>query len=459
MLIINLIMLFTLVGCTPDNIKKASDVIAPKSKNLAIEGIWRIDESSSSESNNYVGTNIEIDLEYIEIFGIEYKFPQYRLKLVNREEIQNGKDYFEDEVVKVYSIIQGNNIICEFVPYSNDEAVIYYLDTVFKVKKTSEVIEARKNEYDIAEYDKEVGVMVALKTPRDIQKGIIQDEYRTIWISYQNGTLNPIIEKPNIILPRMNGMWEIKTLYKENNNKFIEYFVANPIGLETSEELIIEEKSNVYKTINFVSNDYIGIEKYQGDKFDSKYNELQMVPIDNINTNNSIYINDIYDKEGINRYNDEYKSMLKNIPNEEVKYYNEIPNYQNFSLRRKEGTWNIVGRISATNNNQDNYDFNFSTKPNKKILNYDMLSIPWKVLKDSKPYIQDAFMAPNSKLALILEEDDLSIYEIKDNLLADKPIAVIDLADNEQIIMAEWCTVGYVDKWQKVFNNGTIIQE
>ena len=105
------------------------------------------------------------------------------------------------------------------------------------------------------------------------------------------------------------------------------------------------------------------------------------------------------------------------------------------------------------NKNGENEEYLLNLRPSNKMLNYDNLIIPWKMLKGDIPSIRDAYISPNQRIAIILFEDNLAIYEIKDKMLKGAPLANINIG-NEQVIMSEWSTGGYVEKWAKVFNDG-----
>ena len=59
------------------------------------------------------------------------------------------------------------------------------------------------------------------------------------------------------------------------------------------------------------------------------------------------------------------------------------------------------------------------------MLNYDSLIIPWKVIKGDIPFIRDEYISPNQRIAIILFEDNLAVYEIGRKTLKGVPLVNI----------------------------------
>jgi hypothetical protein len=124
---------------------------------------------------------------------------------------------------------------------------------------------------------------------------------------------------------------------------------------------------------------------------------------------------------------------------------------------RSNGKWVLQGRISPVLSGGKAFDYSLSIKPNKALINYDTLIIPWKVLKGEIPFIVDAFTSPNGKLAIIVTKNELDIYKIIDGKLDKSPTKIIPLKDGEKVIMSEWCEGDYVDKWSTAFRENSSI--
>ena len=60
-------------------------------------------------------------------------------------------------------------------------------------------------------------------------------------------------------------------------------------------------------------------------------------------------------------------------------------------------------------------------------------------------------------MAIIISQNEISIYQIKDGVLSEQPLDRVELKNGESVVMAQWCKSNYVDKWSSVFYNSTII--
>ncbi|MCR1953013.1 hypothetical protein NSA50_18605 [Clostridium sp. DSM 100503] len=275
-----------------------------------------------------------------------------------------------------------------------------------------------------------------------------------MWISFKDNKLQPILEKDNIIFPRMNGVWSIKSEVVDNGERILEYFTAHPLDGRIEIDSLEDSNENIYKNINFISNDYISIEKYEGKNFNNEFPIYQTIPVDNINNENGISIEEIYSNEAKEKYEKDFNDTLETLSQEERSYLNTNVDYSNFTIKRIEGKWNIVGKIPTIDNTKDGIDYRISLNLNKRILNYDTLLISWKDLKGKFPFIKDAYTSPTGRMAIILFNDKLLVYEMEDRDIKGSPLITIDLNNNEEVIMAEWASGSYVDLWAKAFKGG-----
>ena len=81
------------------------------------------------------------------------------------------------------------------------------------------------------------------------------------------------------------------------------------------------------------------------------------------------------------------------------------------------------------------------------------LSFFWKELKIKFPFIKDAYTSPNGRIAIVLLDNKLLVYEIKEDEIDLNPLLNIDIKENEEVIMAEWANGSYVDYWENAFKN------
>lgn len=477
-----LIMCFILVGCKGiGNVNNENQILSvPKNENLKISGIWNIDEVKllneekeyATEDLKLVNEQFTITDEYISIGDKVYWDIKYKLKIVDKSYTisYENKLKVEDlnissDRINVFSIIYENNILGELIQESSSKMYFYYEDKVLTltfhvgIKEYDKLQKENQDDLNRASSEEESssqGVYLGLKSSTADN----EENYRTLWISTKNNKLQTIKEEENIIFPRLKGIWKLnkEVISDEDKNIYYEYFVAKSNDSTNESDVLLAVASNqqVYKSITFVGNDYLGVEVTEKDE-DENTKYFQVLPIDNLLINNGLLISDFYTKEIIDVYEKDYEDVYNSLSSEEKNKLSKFISFSNFSLIRNNGRWVIEGRISPLTN-EEPYDYITSIRPNKYLINYDTLSIPWKTLKSEIPFLVDAFTSPDGTLAIVVVEDELLIYSISNGVLSDNPLKRIELKDGEKVIMAEWCNKEYVDKWGAVFNNSKIIE-
>ena len=476
----------SLIGCSDLDKHKIVKTRAPLNESLSIKGIWEIlsyevlsdDVEPEEQLNKLIGNTIEIGNDYTKVFEEIYSNSSYKLKVVNKNYVISYESIYtvndlnlDKDSTEVISVINKNNIIMEFFKKNSNEGFIFYNGVLFEVKFVGEINkeddnDVNKNSNDDEdinnsnnEYNDPIGLYLGIKCKKENES---EESYKTIFISFKDGILESKKRNNQIIMPRMRGIWTINKVNNESDGYRHEYFEAKSIeskaieGKEENEEdsnFDRLDNTNIYRSIKYIGNDYIATEVYYGKDFKGEYNKYEVLPIDNINSELPINIGDIFSSEESNLFKQIYENTLSGMSDEEKNEYSKYINYSNFSLQRYNGKWNIIGKISPGNGIEgEGYDFSLNLRPNKKLINYDLLSIPWKTLKRKMPLIEDAYISPNNRIAIIVTNGKLLVYEIQNGELKDSPLGSLVLNSEDEIIMAEWCTGDYyVDRWGKPF--------
>ncbi|MGL5152033.1 MAG: hypothetical protein ACRC7N_15855 [Clostridium sp.] len=471
------LMSFVLSGCTNASTEKLNEIQAPKNNSLAIVGEWEIIDleiietalGSGYDKNTYLGEKIKFSNEVFQFCDKQYLGINHKLKVVKPDYIISYEKQFNVRAlnlnlkeVDVYSGIYKQNILYEFFYAGDESSYLYFSGVLFEVKRISSdndfiIDDEVKKEINEEQTYMPEGILLGLKKPSSKSSigDIIPESYRTLWISIENKSIGKIEERENIIFPRKDGIWEIEKKIIDNGGVYYEYFDSKSLEGKGGDDKIISSSINIqkdiHKSINFVGNDYIATEVYIGDYFNNEYMKYEVLPVDNLLTSKPIVIQDIFSKDANNVYKTDYLEHMKNVSEDQKKILSKYINYENFTLSRGAGKWNIVGRVSSIDGSTNYSDYPVNLKPNKKILNYDTLLVPWKVLKGRFPFIVDAFTSPEGSMALIVLEDKIEVYSMNEAGLSTTPLSTINLEDNEEVIMAEWCTGAYVNKWYNIF--------
>lgn len=476
-------MLFLLVSCNNGIAPKNNKNFEPNNIDYEFEGTWKItdckvfndisglfsDESDRRNIEGVVGSEVQFAQNKIKIIDEVVGDVKYKLKVVDKnyvvsyeynitaKELLNGKDNMD-----IISITDTNSILGEFYIIDTDKIMMVYRGLLLTLQKNSDEVKIGEedsnkiNGQQISNENKnDVGVMIGLRKPRlkNADGTYSREEYRTVWIGYKNDQLK-IYERDNIIYPRLNGIAMIEAKYDENSDN--EYFVATNLDGKTVGNVDLHDESNVRKSINFVSNDYVAFSKYVGKDFKNTYPQYEMSHVNNINQSQGFSIKDIFSEEAQVSYLKSFNGELAAIPYKERLSLNEEASYDNFTLDRSEGKWILKGKISPKNMQDDGEDFNLNIKPSR-LVKFNSLSIPWKTLKSQMPLLKDAFTSPNGELAIIQLNDYLVVYKQNDGKLDSSPLFDIPLYNDEDVIMTEWCSGSYVDLWQKPFLSGIAI--
>ena len=482
-LIIFISLFFLLLcGCSSNNYEKNTDLVAPKNNNIEIEGVWTIqdynvlDDEIADDNGIYVmlQNNIIIKDSEISIGNSKYDNINYKLKKVDSDYVITYEDKkttlldlgFDEGGVKVYSISHDNSLIGEIIYINKENSYLYYQGYLLNIKYDGKVDEKKENKEDIKSNENNVnnnintseGILLGLKTKSSVNSDgdYVREKYRTIWISTIYGEFQPIKEKDNIMVPRSQGMWRIVPKVYENKeqNIYYEYFDADPIDTVREEQKInLDNISNdkiLKRSINYVSGDYLATEVINNEKF-SESPVYEVLPIDNVFSTSPIQIGDIYgtyiNTEFKKAYDNAYS--LVNI-NENNKLSKDI-NYGNYTIVRTNGRWTLQGRISPIISSGKSINFAINTPINKKLSKYNILTIPWKILKGKIPLFIDAYTSPSGNIAIIIVKGEILVYTINNGQISDTPVNRIQLKNGEEVIMSEWCENDYVRKWNSYF--------
>ena len=501
-----IILAILLSGCSTINKENKVSVKAPNNNKLEILGVWSVEEYEVLDNNLFNEEEIEkinsndiiIKSDKIILGKNFYKNSSYKLKLVKNNYVISYEAKYsldnlnpDSEYTNIYSIMHQNNILGEFIYFSREKSYFYYEGVLFSLKYKKKVddndnFHKKKQDLNLKTSvlsNKEQGMLLGLKTPMINENGTYQREtYRTLWISLKDSKVQDVKEKNYILVPRSNGFWKIESKAYKYEDTYHEYFIANPIENEQNSSIVdmylsdTDDANTIYKKINYVGNDYIAIEEVNNSKYISDFYEV--LPIDNVYLNEGVVIKDIYgDGEYFQKYMEENSEVVSNIYNNDINkfykeaydsVYKELDNkkkeklskyidYRNFTVVRNKGKWMLQGMISGLNG-EESVEYSLGIKANDRLISHDILYIPWKSLKSELPFMEDAYMSPSGRIAIILSKEEILIYLVEDGKLSDEPLRKIPLKDGETAIMAEWCEKDYVDKWGSMFKDDTIIK-
>lgn len=478
-LIIILLLGFFTQSCKFPNINPKEKITAPKNKLIPIQGTWKVVDYKTPNKNikpnkSIIGKTAEFN-EKGAIFSDEAcKYPKYKVKVVNAVDylFYNYKVVPKDlgikkDKIEIISVTCNENLFYDFILIDKNKLLIYMDETFFILQKISDDTKnvekiqnntTYKNKNVSEDSQLNSGVFIGLRSESsDISNS--PSTYRTIWISSKDKKTTNILEHKGIFFPRKTGFWSIDVNRISTKGIIEDAIDSHTVdGSDNKNSKLIKlpfksSKQNLFRNILFISNDYIGTEYSIGSVYNNTLNKLQVLPVDNLENKKGIKISDLVGNIGSGILKDSINSFLSVRSDKKQAFQQQIIDEENFRLSRRNGHWIMMGRLNSTENQNDYIDFDLNVFPPKKLLTYDELSLSWSDVKNNIPSATDVFTSPNGDIALVVSRNNLYIYSIENRTLSSEAIEEIPIKGNESIIMAEWATGDYVEKWTQSFRD------
>lgn len=479
-----LICMVFMQGCRQIEVNTEQDIKAPEAGKVAIEGTWKVtkylhvnnDVSLTEDNEKYIGQTAAFD-NSIAIFGDETcDSPEYKVKNVPSEEYllykyKTNANYLgiKSEKINVISITSKQQPFHDFIEISGSSLIAYVDEGFLFLNKISSNVDdivkkkslekENKNKQESAIKDdptQRSGVLLGLRyTKSDNSKET--NSYRTIWIAAKSKEVRSIVDIKDLLVPRTAGFWQVGYSNYTKKGLSMGTLYAHPINSYPEEykkamkKDILEEYGN--RKIIFVGNDYIGTEYSLIDKYTSQSTmRYQVLPMDNIGRGEGINISDVAGARGTDALIKSSEAFTLSQDKSKAEVLERYPSEDNFSLQRLNGQWIMKGRLNYTSSIEEKSfeDFNIYLSPPSKLITYDKLYVQWNDVKKKLPDALDVYTSPNKDIAIITTKDSIYVYNINKGLLADKPSRKITLNSGESVVMAEWATGKYVDRWDNI---------
>lgn len=492
------LILINASGCsaiTSDNTERISK---PENLSAPIEGTWKISTCISIEKtlantkeDPILGRKIAFSKDKLSFGEDVYDNVSYKIKRVNADEYflyQSQLAYnsmkTEKNELLIITAYSNDKFIYEFVKNSDGKIAISIDGQHYAMSKISDeysdginIGDQTENQEantkdELKENDMSSGILLGVRVPCSTDDGVGDYIYGTYWISYVDEKPEPILYADDIYLPRMDGFWKL-WVKKILDIEGVEDVIGVTAVKKSTNEYTILEANNASDRVEtksrmaviYVGNDYVCVEnsEYKNTSDGKKIRKtLQTLPVDNLNNFSGIKISDLTGDSGTIAMESAIEQLRKETETSGIKIVNRELQEENFALYRKTGHWFFKGRLNFEYESEPEYvDFGLNLIPPSNMVAYDILQVPWTKVKEELPKALDIYTSPNKDLAVVLTSDKLMLYRIEDGSLGDEPMSVINLADGTQVIMAEWATGDYVERWYKSFikNNETNVIE
>lgn len=463
-----IILTFILTGCSFID-PEVSRVNVPTIYKPAIEGKWTVTkcifpDELTEESFNYkdiIGTDAIFTKTGVIIGDLYSENVKYKAKKVNANEYlfkkyntSKKKLGIESDYIYVIDIYDDDEFFYEIIKDTDETAYIFMKGFFAQITKTSDfvseenfnkILEREKNAEQKKENveklnDSENGFLLGLKS-LDTKSKIPKWDYKTIYIKFLNNKIENVYETSNIILPRQNEFVDVFVNRVEENGEVKDQIRminnSNKMNIEENHSAIVDNAG--LKNIYFISPEYINIETIAMNEND--FDKLSLYYIDSLENSKRIELDDLI-PNGKKIFKEAATNANKS--NDKISY-----NDFNIGLIRNNGYWKLIGRYKNKEKPQSYNDFVLNVLLPKGMVKYDNLIIPFSEIKKEIPNVRDAFISPNNKFLITLENNYLRVYNIKNGRIIKKFIYEKEVNSNSTPIMAEWALGRYSELWQR----------
>lgn len=468
-ILLSVIILSVLSGCSFIN-PEISRVEAPTVKKPPIEGKWTVTkcifpDDINEDSFNYkeiIGSDMIFTSKGVIVGDLYSESPNYKAKKVNTQDylfkkynIMKKKLSITNDTVNVIDIYDKDEFFYEIIMESDDTAYIFMKGFFAQITKSSsnvsdkefeEILEKEKNEINRSENIEELnhsenGFLLGLKS-QDKNSKLPKWNYKTIYIKFLNDDIEDVYEVDDILLPRQNDFVNVSVNRLEENGVIKDNIV---ISTKDVNKNTIDSKEASYpveegiKNILFISPEYLNVERLKTSEKDIDI--MNLYYIDSLENKKKIGLSDLFPK-GEKLFKEAADNNIKT--NDKV-YYDDF----NLGLVRNNGYWKLMGRSKVKGKEVYQKDFELNVLLPRGIVKYDNLTIPMSEIKKEIPQVRDAFISPNNRFLITLENDKLRVYNIENGKLNNKIIYERDLMPSATPIMSEWSIGRYSQIWQR----------
>lgn len=466
-----LIILLTLTSCVKlEEYDANSAIVAPKVKDLMLEGTWEVEESKKINDSDisYIDvTNLYISNEIFE-FGNRFSInPHYESKLVSRDSYFKNQTNIDPEIITDEELLQvvvvsdAEGFYQELVKLDDNKIFLESNQfTYFLTKTSDEVSEDIVKKYEDGQiptreaYNGIVGSTVSLKFQREID-GHQNTFYKTYYLYYNNSGANLkakyAYEMDDIFLVRKNTFNTVNYTEEWENGKYSGRLDLTEIGSKDEGVYLYEiYKSSIPFELSYMSSNFYSI--ILRNPVNENQIDYRIRHINSFNEDPPLDIEDIAGAEGV--------KLIKEIINKEKEKsklqspLRIMTDYFNLGLVRKNGSWQFKTSLITGDKGESTYkDIDLNLPIDNNIIKEPILDKKWDDIKKQFPGIIDIAYSPEKNFYVVLTEENLIFY----NITSNEPIIKLELPKGytKKLIKIDWPVGSNADLWKGYFINGS----
>ncbi|MFH5837257.1 hypothetical protein ACHAL6_14440 [Proteiniclasticum sp. C24MP] len=480
-LLLGLLLMLTLSGCSfgMDDVK--ASVMKPHTPGISIEGryvfqdVINLEEGKFVDETNFSDFTAEFSMQGARVGLEQVELPGYISKLVNtfdyflekyrvnpsrlkltKESLEviriNSTDRAFYEVFRLdeehIAVVKGNNFIT-LSRVQDEPAEVFIMDEAASEEFGGAPEAAMAND---SLFEPRAGVLIGLRGERDEET--LEQSYRTLWIT-NDGEIQEVYEVDNILFPRKE-FWKLEVQRDEVDGTEKERLNIYAITGTPSnvKDKIDYNYPSTFLEVEFVGNNYVSLVSTEsGDASNANMPKAMTISVDNYNNYRPANINELDPKDGVTAFINSADQVIEREEALEKETVSKENLFSSFILKRHHGYWMMESRLLAMNeeNEEQVYKVPIALKPVRDIVTYDDLTVPWVSVKERVPQAIDAFNAPGNSFLLVRTPKYLMMYNIIGvNEIAEEPLQLIEIKEEEEIIMAEWARGEFVKRWTDV---------
>lgn len=476
-LFFTLVVAFALTSCFKSDQLEENKIMAPTSKPLDIDGTWEVtaqytigEDSQLKKIQDIQKPMITISRDVAIAGDLEIDNPKFKFKRVIKknylppafDSVVNGVP-LDDGFMNIITISNNTNLYLDFILKNNNEGYIYAVGDLLQVKRISTNLDENEikaandktsKEYAYKKKMQDTGVLIGLKEPATLgSDGKIKNAvYKTVWISMINGKLQEPIFLNGLLLPRINGGFsEINMVNSYQDKKPVNILTVsseNKNGKSIVQSSVVP--NTIRREITFVGKDYIGLEYYNNNNFNSSFDDYRIIPVDSIDSNKSLDMVSLFGTKGQNAYINSREKFIASKSSSVLEQYNlQEQNMSDITMFRKNARWVLDGMLNSKTLGVSDLPFDIDISPVGTLVNYDSLPVSWNKLKEIEPNANDAFSSPNGNFIVIMNDNSLKVYDLSNGDIDEKPLMTIPIDKGDISVMAEWATGDFISLWNK----------